>query len=70
MSDETQRGECQADDLNVICPYCKASYYAEAADYDEREREVTCDACERVFLLCDEMSVTHHTRPIESKPSK
>jgi hypothetical protein len=56
--------EDQADDCNVICPYCGDSYQAEAEDYDEREREETCFACKRVYLLHDECSITHCTRPV------
>lgn len=52
----------QADDCNVICPYCLNSYQAEAEDYVEDEREETCFKCKRVFLLHDESTITHYTR--------
>ena len=58
------QGERQSDELNVICPYCLYAYQAEAADYDEHERTERCSKCERDFLLHDEMSVTHYTRPL------
>ena len=59
MSDEP---EDQADDCDVICPYCHASYQAEAEGFSEDEREETCFECKRVYLLHDECTVTHYTR--------
>lgn len=55
--------ESQADDCNVICPYCGADYQAEAEDYSENEREETCFECKRVYIHHDEFTVTHYTRP-------
>lgn len=60
----SHQAESHSDDLNVICPHCLYAYQAEAEDHDEREREVICAKCDREFLLCDEMSVTHRTRPL------
>ncbi len=59
--------ESQMDDCLVICPYCKDSYQAEAADFSESEREETCFKCKRVYVLYDEFTVTHNTRPKERK---
>lgn len=55
--------ESQSDDCNVIYPYCLAEYQAEAESYSEREREETCFECKRVYILHDEFTVTHCTRP-------
>jgi hypothetical protein len=63
--------ENQMDDCNVICPHCLAEYQAEAEDYDEQEREETCGNCGGRYILYDEFSVTHHTRPVaNTEPSR
>lgn len=64
-SDEAKPGEGKrhSHDLNVICPYCDYSYQAESEDFSDQEREQICGQCDREFLLWDEMSITHHTRP-------
>lgn len=56
--------ESQMDDTDVICPHCLHSYQAEAEDYDEQEREEECEKCGGRFMLYDEFTVTHHTRPL------
>jgi len=56
--------EPQSDSSDIICPYCLHSYQAESEDYNEHEREEECDKCGKPFLLYDEFTVTHHTRPI------
>lgn len=56
--------ESQMDDCNVICPHCEYSYQAEAEDYDEYEREEACSKCGGRYMLHDEITVTHHTRPL------
>lgn len=68
MSDE-RIPERQSDDVCVICPYCLYSYQAEAQDYDDREREEECAKCGNTYLLSDDMTVTHRTRPI-TEPTK
>lgn len=60
-STEPQR---QCDELNVICPYCQYAYQAESCDYDEQERKTTCGRCDRDFLLYDEITIRHYTRPL------
>lgn len=55
--------ESQMDDNNVICPYCLNYYQAEAENYSDREREETCEICGKVYLLSDDFTVTHYTRP-------
>ena len=55
--------ESQSDDCNVICPYCKASYQAEAEDFSEIDREEECFTCGKTYILSDECTITHHTRP-------
>jgi len=62
--------ESQMDDCNVICPYCLSEYQAEAEDYSEQERDETCVRCGKTFLLRDEISVTHYTRPKQEGDSK
>lgn len=59
--------ESQADDCNVICPYCLYQYQAEAADYTEREIVEECEKCGAAFLRCDDFTVTHHTRPLPNE---
>jgi len=59
--------ESQTDDCKVICPHCLESYQPEAEDFDEDEREETCDKCGGKYMLHDEFSVTHHTRPLPTK---
>ena len=55
--------EEQSDDCNVICPYCQASYQAEAECFSEDEREEECFSCKRTYILHDECTITHYTRP-------
>lgn len=55
--------EPQSHDWNVICPYCHYSYQAESCDFSDQEREEECAKCGQTYLLCDDMSVTHRTRP-------
>jgi transcriptional regulator NrdR family protein len=50
--------------LYVICPHCLHAYQAEAEDFNEQEREETCEKCGGRYTLYDEITVTHHTRPI------
>ena len=52
----------ESDDCNVICPYCKEEYQAEAEDFSEEEREEECFSCGKTYLLYQSFSVTHHTR--------
>lgn len=56
--------ESQMDDVNVICPHCLHSYQAESEDFDEQEREEECEKCGGRYMLYDEFTVTHHTRPL------
>lgn len=58
----------QADDCNVICPYCGYAYQAEAQDFQDRERKELCGQCERTYLLYDDVTVTHYTRPLPTQP--
>jgi hypothetical protein len=57
--------ERQSDSCNVICPYCFASYQAEAEDFNEHEREEECHDCGQIYVLYQEFEVIHHTRPKE-----
>lgn len=53
----------QWDDSNVICPYCRNAYQAEASSYTEEIVEETCDECGKTYLRWDDFSITHRTRP-------
>ena len=59
----------QSDDCDVICPYCKSSYQAEAETFSENEREETCFECKRVYLMHAEATVTYYTRPKPTPPA-
>lgn len=48
----------------VICPHCQHQYQPESEDFDEDEREEECSECGGLYLLRNEMSVTHYTRPL------
>ena len=61
--------ESQMDDVNVICPHCLHSYQAESEDFDEQEREEECEKCGGRYMLYDEFTVTHHTRPLPANPT-
>lgn len=63
MSAEPKEPEAQSDDCIVICTYCRESYQAEAENHSEREREEKCFCCGETYLLWDETTVAHHTRP-------
>jgi len=54
----------EMDEYNVVCPHCGSCYHAESEDFDEAEREETCDSCGGVYLRYDESVVTHHTTAI------
>ena len=56
--------ETQMDDCNVICPHCLHAYQAESGDFDEQEREEECEKCGGRYMLHDEATVTHYTRPL------
>ena len=56
--------EAQNDECDVICPHCLESYQPEACDFDEHEREEQCSECGGRYMRYDEMTVTHHTRPL------
>ena len=60
--------ETQMDDCNVICPHCLHAYQAEAGDYEEQEREEECENCGGRYMLHDEATVTHYTRPLANDP--
>lgn len=60
MSDEP---ESQSDSLNVICPYCEASYQCEAEDFDEEQRDEECFSCKKTYVVWQEFDVTHRTEP-------
>lgn len=62
--------ESQMDNCSVICPHCLHSYQAEAEDFDESEREETCEKCGGKYVLYDEFEITHHTRPITQPENK
>lgn len=49
--------------LNAICPYCGYEYQVENEDFDEDERREYCDECGKEYWLCQEITVTHITRP-------
>ena len=61
----TTQPESQMDDNNVICPHCLHSYQAEGGDYDDQEREEECEQCGASYLLYDDLTITHHTRPLD-----
>ena len=67
MPEMTKEPESQSDDCNVICPYCLSEYQAEAEDYSEREREEECFKCGKTYLLSDDFTVTHNTRPMPTE---
>ena len=52
-----------SDNNEAICPYCNVSYQVETEDYDEDEREDTCENCGQKYWLSEYFSVTHNTRP-------
>lgn len=62
--------ESQMDDVNVICPHCLHSYQAESEDFDEQEREEECEKCGGRYMLYDEFTVTHHTRPLPANAER
>lgn len=64
MSEHPSIPESQSDSCDVICPYCLNSYQAEAHDFIESDREETCENCGKTYILCDEMEITHYTRPL------
>ena len=53
----------QIDSNDAICPYCEDSYHVESEDYDESEREETCENCGNKYWLYQSFSVDHCTRP-------
>ena len=48
------------------CPICGQACYCSGED----DREETCFKCKRVYVLHDEITVTHYTRPLDELAHK
>ncbi len=55
--------EDQADEDNVICPYCQAGYQPEAEDFSEDTRTEECGNCGKKYHIHQSFTITHHTKP-------
>jgi hypothetical protein len=62
MSSDFEYYADEADSYNVICPWCRSSYQAEAEDFSEEKRDEECSKCGKTFILWDEFDVTHYTK--------
>ena len=54
--------------LDFECPHCSCPMYDAWEYLDCGETcEAQCDACDKMFLLCQETTVTYHTHFIVDK---